>query len=108
MELNYYGANCIRINTKKVSIVIDDNLSKLGLKSITKSTDISLRTSRSFQEHPEARFSAEMPGEYEISGAVIHGVAARAHMDEEGKNSAVIYTVEAEDIRVVITGHIYP
>jgi len=108
MELSYYGANCIRINTKKASIVVDDNLAKLGLKTITKASDISLRTSLMVPEAKDSKFSAEMPGEYEVSGAIIHGVAARGHMDEEGKNSAVIYTVESDDVRVVVIGHIYP
>lgn len=108
MELQYCGANCVRITTKKASIVIDDNLAELGLKSVTKPSDISLRTSRTLPEHKEARFSAEVPGEYEISGAIIHGVMARAHMDEEGKSTATIYTIEAEDIRVAVVGHIFP
>lgn len=108
MELQYYGANCVKITSKKFSIVIDDNLSELGLKDITKPSDISLRTSSMVAEHPQAAFSANMPGEYEISGAIIHGVAARAHMDEEGRSSAVIYTVEAEDCRIGVLGHIFP
>jgi L-ascorbate metabolism protein UlaG (beta-lactamase superfamily) len=29
-------------------------------------------------------------------------------MDEEGKHTAVIYTVEADDTKVAIIGHIYP
>jgi L-ascorbate metabolism protein UlaG (beta-lactamase superfamily) len=108
MELQFYGANCLRLSAKKAQIVVDDNLAKLGLKSVTKATDISLRTSREFPEHPEAAFTAEMPGEYEIAGVVIHGVAARAHMDEEGKNNAVIYTIQADDTKVAVLGHIYP
>lgn len=108
MELQYYGANCLRLSAKKAQIVIDDNLAKLGLKSITKSTDISLRTSQEFPEHTDTVFRAELPGEYEVSGVVIHGVAARAHMDEEGKHNAVIYTIQADDTKVLVLGHIYP
>lgn len=107
MELTYYGANCVRLAAKKAQIVVDDNLATLGLKSVTKAADISLRTNRDFPQH-EAAFRAEMPGEYEISGVVIRGIAARAHMDEEGKQSAVIYTIEADDTKVVILGHIFP
>jgi hypothetical protein len=108
MELQYYGANCLRLSAKKSQIVVDDNLAKLGLKSVTKPTDISLRTSRELPEHSQAVFRAEMPGEYEVAGVVIHGIAARAHMDEEGKKNAVIYTIEADDTKVLILGHIYP
>jgi L-ascorbate metabolism protein UlaG (beta-lactamase superfamily) len=108
MELQYYGANCLRLSAKKAQIVIDDNLAKLELKSVTKSGDISLRTSREFPEHPDTFFRAEMPGEYEVAGVVIHGIAARAHMDEEGKQNAVIYTIEADDTKVLVLGHIFP
>lgn len=107
MELTYHGANCLRILTKKAQVVIDDNLDKLGLKSVTKLTDISLHT---FSGVPvrESHFMADMPGEYEISGVVIHGVSARGHMDEEGQQNAVIYTIAADDLKVAVLGHIYP
>jgi hypothetical protein len=108
VELTFYGANCLKLNSKRASIVVDDNLARLGQKSVTKPADISLRTNKQFPEHEQAAFKAEMPGEYEISGVVIHGIAARAHMDDEGQHNAVIYTVEADDTTVAIIGHIYP
>ncbi len=108
MDLQYYGGNCVKITSKKFSIVVDDNLAGLGLKPVTKAADISLRTSVLVPEPKEALFTTDTPGEYEISGAIIRGIAARSHMDEEGKQSAVIYTVEAEDARVGIIGHIFP
>jgi len=108
VELSYYGANCVRLSAKKAQIVIDDNLAKLGLKTVTKPADLSLRTNKEFPVHTDAVFRAEMPGEYEVAGVVINGIAARAHMDEEGKHNAVIYTIDADDTKVVILGHIYP
>src|SRR5436190_22126261 len=107
MELQFYGANCLKLTTKKAQIVVDDNLEKLGLKTVTKPTDISLRTSKDVPAHV-AKFSADMPGEYEISGVIVHGVAARSHMDEEVKHSAVFYTIATDGIKVGIAGHIYP
>jgi L-ascorbate metabolism protein UlaG (beta-lactamase superfamily) len=107
VELSYFGANCVRITTKKVQVVVDDNLQKLGLKTVTKPADISIKTFRDISDH-ESRFSVDMPGEYEAAGVIIHGVAARSHMDEEGKHSATIYTLEADGTRVAILGHIYP
>lgn len=108
MELSFYGANCLRLVTKKATIVVDDNLAKVGLKSITKPDDISLRTSVKLIPKHDSKFSADLPGEYEIAGVVIHGVGARAHMDKEGEHTSVIYTVEADDIKVAVIGHIYP
>lgn len=111
MELQYFGGNCLKITTKNATIVVDDNLKQLGLKSITKPDYINLRTSRMIPPH-EARFSAETPGEYEIAGVVVHGVPARAHSPpadgEPGKQPAVIYTIASDDIRLAIIGHIYP
>ena len=108
MELHYYGANGLRLSAKKAQIVVDDNLAKLGLKVVTKPSDISLRTNKDFPVHSDTVFRAESPGEYEVAGVVIHGIAARSHMDEEGKQTAVIYTIEADDTKVAIIGHIYP
>ena len=108
MELSYYGANCVKLGAKKAQIVVDDNLAKLGLKAVTKPADISLRTNKEFPVHEDTAFRAETPGEYEIAGVVIHGIAARAHMDEEGKHNAVIYTIQADDTKAVVLGHIYP
>lgn len=107
MELSFFGANCLRISTKKAQVVIDDNLDKLGLKPVTKPADISLHTFTGVPAQ-QSHFVAEMPGEYEISGVVIHGVSARGHMDEEGKQSVVIYTIAADDLKVAVLGHIYP
>lgn len=108
MELQYYGANCIRLSGKGYSIVVDDNLSQLGLKSVTKPTDISLQTTRLVKVPKQSVFNANTPGEYEISGAIIHGIAARAHMDKEGKTSATIYTIEADGVHIAVLGHIFP
>jgi L-ascorbate metabolism protein UlaG (beta-lactamase superfamily) len=105
--MTYYGANCVRLAAKKAQIVVDDNLKALGLKDVTKPTDISLRTSPVLPEH-QAAFRAEMPGEYEVSGIVIRGIAARGHMDEEGKHTSTIYTIQADDTKVVVLGHIFP
>lgn len=107
MELTYYGANCLRISTKKAQIVVDDNLEKLGLKSVTKPTDISLHTHDGVPP-AETHFTADMPGEYEISGVVVHGIAARSHMDMDDKKSVVIYTIAADEMRIAVLGHIYP
>ncbi len=108
MELQYFGANCVRVTTKKAQIVVDDNLAKLGLKSITKPEDILLLTSPEYPAPDNIRFLANMPGEYEMSGVIIHGIAARGHMDGEGSHNSIIYTIESDDIRVVVLGHIYP
>lgn len=109
MEIQYFGANCVRLNTKKASIIIDDNLAELGQKSVTKSGDIALFTGPHGDSSAkiEPKIVIDHAGEYEVSDTSIHGIAARAHIDESGKN-ATMFKIVDDDIRVVAVGHIYP
>lgn len=107
MDIQFYGANCVTLATKQARVVVDDNLASLGGKSATKAGDITLFTT----EHEPvagAKLSIDQPGEYEVSGISIYGIAARAHMDEEGKQSATMYKLLIDDLRVLVVGHVYP
>lgn len=106
MEIQYYGANCIRIVYKKAGVVIDDNLAELGLASITKEGDVFLRTHGDFMPKKQPKIVIDSPGEYEVSDISIKAIAARSHMDEEGTTSATVFKLDIADIRVVIAGHI--
>lgn len=104
MQIDYFGANCVVLLTKKARIVIDDNLVDLGLKSVTKPDDITLFTSA---EHAKTTgsFVIDSPGEYEVKDISVKGIGAQLHVDESGKNG-VIYQVVIGDIRVCILGNI--
>ncbi len=108
MELQFFGANCIRINTKKASILIDDNLEELGLKSPARNDDITVFTGAHGNTGIDAKMIIDQPGEYEMSDISIQGIAARSHLDEAGKQTVTMYKVLADDIRVAVAGHIYP
>ena len=108
MELQYYGGNCIRINTKEASIVVDDNLEALGLKPITKGDDIVLRTTYDDKQDKQEVLTIAQPGEYEVSKVAIQGIPARAHMDEEGKQTATIFKLTTSEMRIAVVGHIHP
>ena len=104
MELQFYGANCVRITPKKATIVIDD-LENMA----TKNGDIALFTGKHGTPKNETKIIIDQPGEYEVSDASVQGIAARAHMDEDKSgHTATIFKVIAEDIRVAVLGHIYP
>ncbi len=107
MELQYYGANCIRVQTKKASILIDDTLEDVGLKSVAREGDILLYTNEQLAKPYPSKLTIASPGEYEVSDVSIQGIPARAHVDEKGTRS-VIYKIVAEDVRIVVIGHIYP
>ena len=53
------------------------------------------------------RLSIAQPGEYEVSDISVQGVGARGSMDEEGTKKATIYKITADDITVVVLGHIF-
>lgn len=108
MDIQFYGANCLVLNTRQARIVIDDNLAELGAKSVAKAGDVALFTSAHGLPATQAKIIIDQPGEYEVSGVSIYGIAARAHMDEDGKKSATIYKLLVDDIKVLITGHVYP
>lgn len=108
MDLQYYGGNCIVLSSKGVRLVIDDNLAELGAKSVTKPEDIVLFTGPHGAPAAQAKLVVDGPGEYEVSGLSIVGIAARAHMDLEGQHSVTMYKVVADDVSYLITGHIYP
>jgi len=108
MDVQFYGANCLVLSGKQVRVVVDDNLEELGAKSISKGGDLALYTAPIEHPNKTAKISIDQPGEYEVSGISIYGIAARAHMDEEGQKSATVYKIILDDTNVLVTGHIYP
>ncbi len=109
MDIQYKGANCVVLSTKKATLVVDDNLEKVGLKTASNKADVQLFTGESSKGtiNKEA-FVIDGPGEYEVKGVSVTGIPARAHTDEEGKQTATIYTITANGIRVCFTDHIFP
>ncbi len=108
MDIQFYGANCIAIGTKHARLVIDDNLADLGAKSVAKEGDIALFTSAHGDPAQPTKLVIDRPGEYEVSNVSIFGIAARAHIDEDGKKTAVMYKLVTEDANILVTGHVYP
>ncbi len=107
MELQFKGANCLTLQTKKAKVVIDDNLNDVGLKSVDKA-DIALYTSRELFKDRDAgeAFVIEGPGEYEISEISVKGIAARAHMDDTNTKSATIYRIAVGSTMICVLGHV--
>jgi L-ascorbate metabolism protein UlaG (beta-lactamase superfamily) len=111
MEIEFFGANCFRIKTKNASIVIDDNLSDIGGKTITKETDIAIFTSTVLENEKtktKARLTLDSAGEYEIGDVSVRAVQTRAHMDPEGDATGAVFQCMFEGTTVTILGHIHP
>lgn len=108
MDIQYQGANCCILTTKGIRVVVDDNLAELGLKSVTKADDVLLYTGPHAAASSSSRIVIDGPGEYEVGGLSVVGIAARAHIDEPEGHSATMYKVMTDDTNILITGHIYP
>ncbi len=108
MDIEYFGANCIRLTTKKASIVVDDNLAHVGGKSITKDGDVVVATQEVLAVTDSKELKIVTPGEFEVQGVSVRGVQARAHTDQPGERTATMYKFMAEGTHILVTGHVYP
>ena len=108
MDVQFHGANCITITTKGTRIVVDDNLADFGAKGITKQDDVVLFTGAHTAPAVDTKLTIDHPGEYEVAGVSVYGIALRSHMDEAGNKGTTAYKFIIDDVRYFATGHVYP
>ncbi len=111
MEIEFFGANCFRIKTKKTVVVVDDDLSSLGGKSILNDKTPSLYTNHTIIDEKTASNSKliiDGPGEFEVGNLTITGMQARAHTDTEDEYNATVYQLMADGRTITVLGHIHP
>lgn len=108
-EIEYKGANCIIITTKKAKMVVDPKLSVVGLKDVSTKEAVELATEARFAtNNQDAILNIEGPGEYGVAGFDIHGIPAQRHLDsDKDPLISTIYKVEVGDSRIGIIGNIY-
>jgi L-ascorbate metabolism protein UlaG (beta-lactamase superfamily) len=108
-EIEYKGANCIVVSSKKASLVVDPKLSVVGLKDASVKDAVELATEARFAVNSEdAKLVIEGPGEYGIGDFDIHGIAAQRHLDTEADPKvSTIYRIETGGIRLAVIGNIY-
>lgn len=108
-EVEYKGANCVVISTKKTSVVVDPKLSIVGLKDASVKDAVELATEARFAlNSDDAKLVIEGPGEYGIGDFDIRGIAAQRHLDTEADPKiSTIYRIETGDFRAAVIGNIY-
>lgn len=106
-EIEYKGANCITIATKKATVVIDPKLSVVGLKDLVIKDAIELSTDERFAlDSKDARLVIDGPGEYEIADFSIKGIATTRHIDTDNDpKQCTLYRIEIGDSRMVVIGN---
>lgn len=111
MQIEFFGANCLRIKAA-ASLVFDDNLVALGRSSVTTENDVVCLTNNNLIEAPaKAQLVFDSPGAYEVGGIRLAGIAAQAHLDEPEKPlAATIYrgSIDSSRLTFVVAGHIAP
>ena len=108
MEIQALGANTVRINTKKTTIVAND--SAAAGKSNIKDGDIvifSNRTEKSIDK--KVRLFISSAGEYEVADVLIVGIPAFPYKeDSDHKLSSTIFKLSSDDTSIAIVGDISP
>jgi len=106
-EIAYKGANCIVLQTKNTTLVVDPVVP--GIKHV-KSVDkahVQLATQEGLSVPAvEGQRLFMLPGEYEIGDFSVVGVDAVSQLDEQRK--AVVYRITNADCSVAVLGHVNP
>lgn len=108
-EIEYKGANCVIISTKKSKLVIDPKLSIVGLRDVPCKDAIEVSTEERFAlNSPEAKLVIGWPGEYGIADYDIRGIPVRRHIDNEAEGLvSTMYRIEIGDTRLGVIGNVH-
>ncbi len=100
MTLNWYGEGCFRLESRGVTVAIDPFESGLGLSAPRFAASIILDTRAPIikpyvSQKTSATHTVSGPGEYEVQGIMIHGVAV---------GETIAYTLRTEDLTIAFFG----
>jgi L-ascorbate metabolism protein UlaG (beta-lactamase superfamily) len=112
MDINWYGHSCFRLRGRDVSVVTDPYGPSAGFGALKASATV-VTVSHDHPNHnyakavPDARKVVTGPGEYEIGGLMITGVATAPLQLADGsrlKNTA--YVIQVDEVTVCHLGAI--
>lgn len=107
MELTYLGAGAVKINGRQLTIVANPFNEANGLgKFAVKCDVVLLGEPGEAGEYGEAKVF-DGPGEYEVKGAMITGVAAQLNVDPDGLRGTM-FASNVDGTNVVVVGNIAP
>lgn len=106
MDISFYGANCVELSTKQLTILVDAALSQVGLKDKTAKDAVYMTTQESFLPAQADGVMVDGPGEYEIKDVSIVGVPAKRAIDHGDEKNATMYRIAAGDVAIAVVGHV--
>ncbi len=113
MVITWYGLSCFKIASGNLTLVTDPFSKAVGLASPRLRSDIAVISNR---ENPaynhqeslggESTFVIDGPGEYDVKGLFVHGIAAQgnARNSSNGFDYTTIYAIRMEEIRLGFLG----
>ncbi|MBU1167288.1 MBL fold metallo-hydrolase [Patescibacteria group bacterium] len=113
MHLTWYGQACFKLRSKEGSVVMDPFDESCGLRPLKTKADILTlsQTGKESKLAPESikneTFVIDSPGEYEVAGVFIEGIASsqdKKEGPERGRNT--IYTYNLEGMTVCHLGYL--
>lgn len=109
-DIEYKGGNGVVINTKKTKVVIDPQLSLVGLKNLNVQDAVELATELRFSVSDDSvRLRIEGPGEYEVGDVSVRGVRTTRHLDTSADEPiSTMYRLEIGEVRIAVLGNIAP
>lgn len=109
MEITFFGANCVRLTGRDISLIANPISKSTGLADLKVSGDATLLGQAGMDLPAKAGVVIDGPGEYEVKGTQIIGVPARLHTEdpEAGKGvGATIYSVKVDGVRIGLISNI--
>jgi L-ascorbate metabolism protein UlaG (beta-lactamase superfamily) len=105
VDITYLGASSVKLSGKSINVVVDPFTDEAGLGKFNTKADVVTLSAMEGLGHVAGAMEIDGPGEYEVKGAMITGVPARLHTDEDG-NRCTVYSIRVDGVNVVVTGNI--
>jgi L-ascorbate metabolism protein UlaG (beta-lactamase superfamily) len=103
VDITYLGGGAVKVSGKSLTIICDPMAGDAAVAKL-KADVVTWSTTEGLAKVGEA-LVLDGPGEYEVKGAMITGVPAQLHIDEDGKRCTV-YSITVDGVNVVVTGNV--
>jgi L-ascorbate metabolism protein UlaG (beta-lactamase superfamily) len=101
LDISYLGGGGVKLSGRQITVLCDPAEGKKV------SADVILVTSPDVVVAATEAMVIDSPGEYEVKGALITGIATQLHVDESGQRGTAL-TIEADGVKTAFLGNIAP
>ena len=106
MDISYHGGNCVEIAVKKETVIIDGGIASLGVKDAVAKDAVYLATQEGFNPAKADGMIIDGPGEYEVRGVSVKGIASVRMVELNDDKKATIYKLTVDGVSFVVVGHV--